>query len=137
MRGRVTRTLTLRGGEGSLVKTLSGINRGQCVPAHIPDRVAVDTAIDERDICHVLIVRDFRDVILSNIQYLQGIHKSHPHNVVFEKLSTLDEKIDACLKGLPEINMMAWPELIKNYRGWLSSENILIVRYEIWLIKTL
>ncbi len=130
MRGCVRRTLTLRKGSEWLVNELSSLKKGQCAGAHVSYDAAVDKAIRENGISHVLIVRDFRDVIYSYIHYLHALHKSHPHNTVFGGLSTLDEKIQACLSSRPEIGMMAWPEMISRYRQWLSAGDILVVRYE-------
>lgn len=130
MRGRITRTFSLKNGEKYLVNQLSNIKKGQCVPAHISYNAEIDRAMGKLGIRHILIIRDFRDVILSNIKYLDGIHKSHPHNLVFAKLTTLDEKIDACLNGVPEVKMMAWPVLINRYRSWLNSDKVLVVHYE-------
>lgn len=130
MRGKVTKVLSLDNGAEQLVKKLYRFSKGQSVHGHIAYHQAVDNAIQANGIKHLLIIRDFRDVILSNIRYLESHHVSHPHNVVFSKLKSMDEKIHTCLVGAPEGGIRAWPDLIRDYRGWLSSEKIHIVRFE-------
>lgn len=42
------------------------------------------------------IAYDFRDVILSNILSLHGLHENYPHNDVFEKQLILSEELSYC-----------------------------------------
>lgn len=130
MRGQITPVLHLDHGAELLINKLSHIKRGQCTPGHIAYDSAVDAFIQESRVHHILIVRDFRDVIYSNIQYLEHGHKSHPHNRLFATLPTLDAKIQACLTGHEQFEIRAWPDLIKDYKGWLKSKGILVIRYE-------
>lgn len=130
MRGKITRTLHLDNGAEPVINKLSRIKRGQCTPGHIVYDAAAEAFIQENKIRHILIVRDFRDVIYSNIQYLQYGHKSHPHNLIFATLPTLDAKIQACLTWHKQLGIRSWPDLIRDYRGWLNSRDILVVRYE-------
>lgn len=130
MRGKVTPTWTLRTGSRWVAKRIASIRNGQCVPAHISYDEIVAVALKKYKVHHILIVRDFRDVILSNIHYLDRIHRGHPHNAVFSQLRSLDEKIHACLVGLPEVGMMAWPELVRSYRPWATMNDVLVIRYE-------
>lgn len=130
MRGLVTKTFTLKDGSDALCQKIIKIKKGQSVGSHISFDAKVAQTIKDEDIRHVLIIRDFRDVILSNVSYLDSIHISHPHNAVFAALKTMDEKISVCLEGVPSAQMMAWPELIHSYRKWVGSPNTLIVKYE-------
>ena len=130
MRGNITRTLNLDNGSEPLVKKLSNLKKGQCAPGHIVYNAVVDQAIQLNGIRHVMIIRDFRDVLYSNIHYLDKIHTSHSHNKVFATLSSLDEKIQVCLSGKEEFGIRAWPDLIRDYSEWLNSKEILVIRYE-------
>lgn len=130
MRGRITKTFTLRDGAEMLCRKIAKIRKGECVPAHISYDLQVAQTINACDIKHILIVRDFRDVILSNINYLDTIDVRHPHNAVFATLKNMDDKISACLEGGASVQMMAWPELIHSYRAWCETPNTLVVKYE-------
>lgn len=130
MRGQITPTLHLDNGAELLITKLSRIKEGQCASGHIAYDAAVDAFIHKSRIRHILIIRDFRDVIYSNIRYLEYGHKSHPHNRLFASLPTLDAKIQACLTGHGQLGIRAWPDLIRDYRGWLNSKDTLVVRYE-------
>lgn len=130
MRGKVTKTFSLMNGVDELVYKLNGLQKGECAPGHVLYDARIEQAIKENDIRHILIVRDFRDVVYSNIRYIETIHVTHPHNKVFSKLSTLDEKIQACLLGNPDVQMIALPYFISQYREWVTCGNALVVRYE-------
>jgi len=131
MRGRIAKTYSLwPGKEDELCEKIKAIKDGQCVGGHITYDKRVADQLAECGVKNILIIRDFRDVILSNIRYLEKIHRNHPHNEVFAKLETLDRKIDACIVGVPEVNVRPWPELVHAYRGWLSTPDILVIRYE-------
>ena len=118
------------GQEDELCRKIVDIRDGQCVGGHITYDKRVADQLATSNVKTILIIRDFRDVILSNIRYLDSIHRSHPHNQVFAAIKTLDGKIDACLAGIPQVKMRAWPELIHSYRGWLSVPGILVARFE-------
>lgn len=130
MRGRITKTLSLDNGSDTIVSKMAGFKKGQSVPGHIYFDVEVDIALAKNQIKHLLIIRDFRDVILSNINYLANIDINHPHNVAFKNMATMEDKIIACITGLPVVGMASWPKMINTYRGWLKSENTCVVHFE-------
>ena len=130
MRGRITRTLTSDNGSKIIVKKMAYFKKGQSVPGHIAYHDAIQNAIIANQIKHLLIIRDFRDVILSNINYLENIDINHPHNKAFKNMTTMEEKIEACITGLPEVGMASWPKYINSYREWLCSKNICVIHFE-------
>ena len=130
MRGKISRTLHLSHGSDAMIRKLTSLRKGQCMTGHIIYDEAVDIAIQASGIKHVMIIRDFRDVVYSNIQYLATGHISHPHNKLFAQMSSLDEKISACLLGSEVLDIRPWADLMKDYRGWQNSKEILIVRFE-------
>lgn len=130
MRGSVTRTLNLGKGEGALCQRISNIRKGQCLPGHISYNESVDEIMMKMNVRHILIIRDFRDVILSCMTYLDGLHVSHPHNHFFTQFKSVDEKLKAHLEGAEEYHITPQAHLIHSFREWLNSKNILIVKYE-------
>lgn len=130
MRGQITSVLHLDNGAESLVQKLTRLKPGLCAPGHIAYAAEIELALQTQNIRHIFIVRDFRDVIYSNISYLARGHISHPHNQLFANLANLDAKIQACLTGHESLGIQAWPVLIHQYRGWLNAKDILLVRYE-------
>lgn len=108
MRGRITRSLTLRNGTGAFTKELLHIKKGQCEPAHITYDALVDKAIMAHGIWHVFVIRDFRDVIMSNIQIWKDCIRDIPIMESSKSLSPWVKKIDVYLRGNREANMLAW-----------------------------
>lgn len=129
LRGGVTRTLTSKVDAKVLARRLRNIKRGQCLPAHIFYSKEVEDILFENDIKMIFVIRDFRDAILSHINYIDRIDVTHPHHELFSSLKTLDEKIDVCLKGIPG-RFLSWPDLVDGFKGWVKSNRVLIVRFE-------
>lgn len=135
MRGKITKTYSSMSGTDSIINKICAIKNGECAPGHITYDHRVDRAIIDNNVRHILVIRDFRDVLYSNIKYLETVHISHPHNKYISTLSTFDEKIEACLTGHKDVGMIALPYFINQYRNWLISDNILVVRYEDLIAK--
>lgn len=130
LRGVITRTLTSKMDENLLTCKFRRIKKGQCIPAHLFYDKKLENIMIDKDIRMILVVRDFRDAILSHINYIDNIDVDHPHHLLFSGLSSLDDKIDICLKGAPESGFTAWGDLVHGFRGWLASSRVLMVRFE-------
>lgn len=129
LRGVVAQTLTSRMSKELLVKKLRGIKRGQCLPSHLFYNREYENILVEEDIKMIFVIRDFRDAILSHINYVERIDVTHPEHDVFAGLKTLDEKIDVCMKGVPG-KLKAWPDLVNSFKGWMASDRVMTVRFE-------
>jgi sulfotransferase 6B1 len=129
MRAAVASTIGKNYSSKSRLRSVRQIKNGQCRTAHLGYSDEVALVIGERGIRHLLLVRDFRDCILSNIYYVENIDTAHPHARHIKKLSTFDDKILFCLTGSAE-NFVPWPELISRFMAWIKDSNTCIIRYE-------
>jgi hypothetical protein len=129
LRGRVTKTLTSEMNEEELLRKVASIRRGEVMPAHIFYDEKIASLMCKEDIKMIFVVRDFRDAMLSHINYIDQIDITHPHHQVFAGLKGLDEKIDACLLGVRD-KFQSWPNLVRGFRGWVNAENVMLVRFE-------
>ena len=128
MHGKVAPTISDKMGEKVLAR-VAAISKGQCVPAHLFYSKEVERVMAENDIKMIFVIRDFRDAILSHINYIDKIHVGHAHHEVFSRFSSMDEKIDACLSGI-DGTFKSWPELVDGFKGWMTSDRVMLVRYE-------
>lgn len=129
LRGRVTRTLTSEMEESELLRQIASIRKGEVMPAHIFYSEKIAGLMREHDIKMIFVVRDFRDAMLSHINYIDRMDVSHPHHQVFSELKNMDEKLDACLMGVKD-KFQSWPNLVRGFRGWVGAENVLMVCFE-------
>jgi hypothetical protein len=129
LRGRVMKTITSEMSEDALLDKIASIRRGEVMPAHIFFDEKISRLMCERNIKMIFVVRDFRDAMLSHINYIDQIDISHPHHRVFSELKNMDEKIDACLLGVKD-KFQSWPNLVRGFRGWVNSKNVMLVHFE-------
>lgn len=115
-------------------RQLRSIRRGQVVTAHFP--WSEDISGIARDLkCRVfLMVRDPRDIAVSNVNYVTRMDLSHPLHPVLAQLPDDDARLLAMiapgaelLAGLPNV----WRnDGLKTFLPWLDEPNCQIVRFE-------
>ena len=127
MRGSITRT---KGGpwEGESDRLIGRISKGTCVTSHYHYSTCLAEHCRARNVKVIHVVRDFRDALLSHINFIGKIGESHKHGVLFNEATSFDDKIDMCLDGVPGI-LLGWKDMLPLYNGWLDS-GAHILRYE-------
>jgi hypothetical protein len=119
---------------------MSGLKNGQVAVAHLRYSSNIAAHLQNSGICHLLMFRDLRDVIVSAAHYIGSMDKSH---VGYEAMCNLpmrdrislllgdcDNKL---LKNKDEQirdKLFDFPEEVRSFMDWLPSENILVVKYE-------
>ncbi len=81
----------------------------------------------------IFIYRDPRDMIISHIFYATQMHKSHwMRRYYTEKLSTMEERIQAAILGVDEPGSELTPvrKRYDGYLGWLDQPEVLSLRFE-------
>jgi sulfotransferase 6B1 len=81
----------------------------------------------------IFVYRDPRDMIVSHVFYATQMHSGHGmHTYYSEKLSTMEERIDAAIMGVQEPGYQLSPILDKyeGYTDWLKSPCVLCMRFE-------
>lgn len=122
-------------------ETLPGIERqlragrrGQVVTAHFPWSDGLASLARELDYRVLLMVRDPRDIAVSNVNYVTRMDLSHPLHRVLEdlpdddaRLMTMIEPPGDLLAGLPDV----WQnDGLVTFLPWLDEPNCLVVRFE-------
>lgn len=122
-------------------ETLSGIERqlravrhGQVVTSHFPWSADIASIVGELDFRVLLIVRDPRDIAISNVNYVTRMDFSHPLHPALAALPDDNARLLAMIEPPLEI-MAGLPEVWKNeglatFLPWLEEPNCLIVRFE-------
>ena len=120
-----------------LEKTLCAIKNAQALPAHLYYSNKAEKLINDNKIKNIIIIRDPRDIAVSNYIYITYKDKSHRLHKYFKYILKNDtDRLLASINGISsELLGGGEPSLglgkhLDNYLGWLSVDNCLVVRYE-------
>ena len=127
MRGSITRT---KGGPwlGESDSLIARISKGTCVTSHYHYSTGLAEHCRAKNVKVIHVVRDFRDALLSHINFIGKIGEGHKHGRLFTETTTFDDKIDICLDGVNG-TLLGWKDMLPLYNGWLDS-GAHILRYE-------
>jgi hypothetical protein len=123
------------GGEvAGLDRALRRVRRGQYVSGHLPARPEIVRCVEERDYRTVFIVRDPRDVAVSDMHYILGF-RQHPLHDRLHRMPTEEERLMAMITGLEGVRngqplLEPMGERVAGYLGWTASERAITVRFE-------
>jgi hypothetical protein len=81
----------------------------------------------------VFVFRDPRDMIISHVFYATEMYQDHGmHRYYNEKLSTMDERINAAIGGVTEegAELSSVKERYLRYMGWLEQSEVVCLRFE-------
>ncbi len=136
------RTLSIpRYNELQIRNIVSGLKNNQIAVAHLRYSDSIEHHFQNSGICHLLMFRDLRDVIVSAAHYIGSMDNSHEgyeamRNLPLQDRITLllgedelnqnkDGKLSACREKLFD-----FPEEVRSFMDWLPSENIQVIKYE-------
>jgi hypothetical protein len=116
-------------------RAIGRIVPGELIPAHLfysPDLAA---ALEETHCIHYFIIRDPRDVAISEAHYLTSMNRWHRMHRHFAKvLKTDEERIAEAIRGVQDPEFpFDYPnicERFRRYQGWLDTNKVLSLRYE-------
>lgn len=119
------------------VNSLERMKPSDVAAAHIKYHPDVDACIRRHTIKHVLMVRDPRDVAVSNFQYISSKQSRHRlHEYFLDKLKSDDERLMASLVGVSsealegQAESLSLAEHLRGYVEWIDRTDVLVVRFE-------
>jgi hypothetical protein len=115
-------------------KQLRASRRGQIISSHLPWSQSIAKLCHDLNYRLLLIVRDPRDIAISNVNYVTRMDLSHPLHRIMASLPDDDTRLlnmidpsDELLEKLPNI----WKNYgLSTFLPWLDEPNCLIVRFE-------
>jgi hypothetical protein len=111
---------------------IEGVVPGEIVRGHLWYASAAAEALQAKNAVHYLIVRDPRDVVISEAHYLRSLnpwHKLHPY---FRSAGSTDEAISIAIEGLPA-KEPDYPNIGRRlalFEPWFDDPNVCLVRFE-------
>lgn len=119
----------------NVCKQLGNSRTGHVISAHESYSEGFLEVLGNHQLKHFLIVRDLRDIAVSNVHYLMA-DKSHRLHGFFRNLPGFRERLLASIEGV-EPNMLigsmrskSWAEHASGYIPYLSDTRVLVVRFE-------
>ncbi|MEW6636194.1 MAG: sulfotransferase domain-containing protein [Actinomycetota bacterium] len=109
--------------------------QGMFATAHAAYHPEFKTLIEELRLRHVVLLRDPRDLVVSQAFYIKR-EPLHYHNRYFaETLESDEDRIMTCIRGLaPGISshkeLFSIGELFEGFLPWLADDSTLVVRFE-------
>lgn len=117
-------------------RQLGAMRKGQVVTAHLPWSFELTECLKESGIRNFLIVRDLRDIAVSNAFYILQKDKSHRLHSYFNRLNSFDECLSASIIGIEGcllsdgIRSKSIGEHAKSFLPWFDDSNCLVVKFE-------
>lgn len=107
---------------------------GEIASAHLFYHADFEELLTKKNCLHLFIYRDLRDVAISEAHYLAKMNRWHQMHPYFRDLLSDEARISQAITGINKPGFkFVYPDICKRferYKGWLSSRNVLCVRYE-------
>ncbi len=116
-----------------ILMNLKRLRPGDIAYGYIKAAAPFTTLLTEMGRAVIFVYRDPRDMIISHVFYATQMHTGHGmHKYYTEKLSTMEERIDAAIQGVQEPSFELSPiqDKFEAYLGWLKTPGVLCLRFE-------
>ncbi len=112
------------------------IKKGQFMAAHIKYSKEIEKCFVDNSVKNILIVRDPRDIAVSNYVYITYKDSSHRLHKYFKALNSDSERLMASIQGVEgkdlsdKIASLPLAEHINSFLLWVDRPDCLVVRFE-------
>jgi hypothetical protein len=116
-----------------LRKDLALVRDGQYLTAHFPYATGLEDLLETMGYHHILIIRDPRDIVVSDALYIASTPK-HRNHQRFKDFRSVEDAMLAVIDGLEptesDAGLESIGERLRNYVGWLGRPTVLVCRFE-------
>jgi len=118
----------------SVARFIGTTTPGELVRAHLFFDEDYARELKALNFVHYFIIRDLRDVVLSEANYLRSQNRWHRLHRYFRQAPTLEDAITLSIRGFPELApRIDYPDIgrrFEKYAGWLDHPDVFVVRFE-------
>lgn len=118
----------------ALRRALTAVRHGQFLTAHWPERREVSGMLQELGYRVILMLRDPRDVVVSQTFYITRSRRHHLYRRYNEELATNDDRLMASIRGLPANEhgrgVGSIGQRLAGQMRWLEALNVHDCRFE-------
>ncbi len=118
-------------------KIIKGLKNGQFCSAHLKYSKNIQNALESNNVRHIIIIRDPRDIAVSNCMYITYKDTSHRLSHYFlNNLGDDNERIMASIEGIPAnklndgIESLSLATHYSGYMAWKEDPKCLFVKFE-------
>jgi hypothetical protein len=107
------------------------LKRGQFLVSHLFYHEEHMQTLRRHGIKPILLIRDPRDIVLSNVSYItrkNRKHRLHAHFV--SQLKTDQERLHFCIRGSNHPPELPLSEVLEKFHSWMQTPDVLVVRFE-------
>jgi hypothetical protein len=119
--------------DAAILANIRSMRSGDIAYGYLQANQSYVPALTAPGMASVFVYRDPRDMIISHIFYATQIHEEHwMHTYYTEALHTMEERIEAAIRGVEEPGSELTPirERYARYMGWLQVPSVLSLRFE-------
>jgi len=99
---------------------ISRLRPGQLIFSHLFYTEERERLLREADVRCMFMIRDLRDIILSEANYLTS-NKSHIYHDAFSGMESQHERILRSLEGCESVGLPSMAQLFDGFHGWMQS----------------
>ena len=119
----------------AFVRLIRKIHPGQIIFSHLRWDDAIQSILDADDIATLFMVRDPRDVLVSQLFYIKGLPRHPLHQRLLNDYASDAERLFALIAGMPAAESQApalapLRERLLMYSGWQQAQGVLTIRFE-------
>jgi hypothetical protein len=107
---------------------LARVRPGQIVLCHLHFRPEYQQYVAECGIRSIFLIRDPRDVVVSQAFYIAG-ERRHPLHQLFARQPTLKDRLRIAIQGDAAHGLPSVGQRLNEFAGWLSASD-LVIRFE-------
>ena len=115
-------------------RRLLSVHSGQVATAHLPWRPEIEPILQEIQIRSIFLIRDPRDIVVSQIYYRLGLRRHRLHHRMKSDFHSDAERLMACITGMPPHKggdqIPGIGERIAQRMGWTHAPNCHVTRFE-------
>lgn len=120
----------------NLLQEVSAIRKGQYLSGHVHWSPELSNVLNSKNIRSLLIIRDLRDIAVSNFYYITYKSPDHRLHSYFNSLNSDEERLMASIVGVDGkfledgIRSKSIGEHARDYAPWFNESTCLVVRFE-------
>lgn len=118
-----------------IARSFGTVRNGQYMTAHLPYTERLVRALETAQLRPIVILRDPRDVVVSDTFYISNLTRHPQHRRYMEQFKSFDERLSATITGADEDGYGgAMPSIatrIHRYEGWVGADGTLVTRFEL------
>lgn len=114
----------------AFAKFADQVRPGQVFSSHLPWAEGLEQYLVKSDIKTIFMIRDPRDILLSNLHYIKGLRRHFLHDHFVNELKTDEDRLRFLIVGNEAPYRRPLAEVLQSAVQWKNHSAALVVRFE-------